>query len=202
LSLDDGILLGSVNEKWQPCLAPLGNWLTDNTKFLRGPTYERAVSPFDLSTEALKSAYGLPAGVALDRLQDDDLELVMSLTHFRTYEYLAGRKKKSICVRVPDESRTNGVMTPVAWVLVHADGSLGTLHVQPEYRRHGLAKGVMRALVDSLAGSRDGHVGGTFGWFAVDVQMGNKSAERFFGALEGWNPAWQVGWMRIKADCD
>ena len=53
------------------------------------------------------------------------------------------QERPNACVRTPE-----GV--PVAWMLVYPYNSLGMMHTQPEHRRKGLGRRIVRSLVRKL----------------------------------------------------
>ena len=78
----------------------------------------------------------------------------------------------------------------MAWVMTHAAGDQGALHVEPDNRRRGLAKWVVLANLErEREAGRDvqGHV-----W----VQRGNEASEALWRAM-GWEKAWTVQWIHL-----
>jgi ribosomal protein S18 acetylase RimI-like enzyme len=85
---------------------------------------------------------------------------------------------------------------PVAWAFLGLDGSLSTLHVEPEHRGKGVAKLVasklLRTYADGLAVDRDGDA-----WAHADVYDGNVQSEAVCRSL-GASKTWAVFWVRIE----
>jgi ribosomal protein S18 acetylase RimI-like enzyme len=197
LSLTRGLMLGSVHEKWVPCLSPLSRWTNGCIKFLckTGATAASRISPT------------LPAGAILTKLEEGDLAQVIAASHIpRTHEYLRSRLEDSAGVRVASSvpGEENGATQLAAWAFIHVDGSIGTLHVEPAFRRAGLASAVVRALVDRLSqqeteelqnGVGENLRKDTKGWAWVDTEGNNEHGLAFFGKLEGWERGWGAWWM-------
>lgn len=196
------VRIGSIHEKWTDCLTPHAAWVNPNTKFLCPPRPAAGAPP--------RRTHALPPGAVLARLTERDADFVIATSHIaRSREYIRLRCAQSVCVRVP---AAGGGTRPVAWVLVLVDGSLGTLHVEPEFRRAGLATAVVRALVDDtpLDGAAGGERssekgegaavrrGGALGWFWAEALDFNEKSAGFFRKLEGWEEAWACSWMGFK----
>ena len=82
----------------------------------------------------------------------------------------------------------------IAWAFVGLDASLTTLHVEPEYRRQGLAKVVTTKLFREKMGMfwEEGMQRLAHGY----VIVGNKESERMCRSLGGKNE-WEVSWLRV-----
>ncbi|KAF7971800.1 hypothetical protein HWV62_19877 [Athelia sp. TMB] len=172
------IFVGSVHEKWARCLAPHAPRMNPCVKFLCPPRPAATVAPPHREW-------------AVGRLEEADLERVRAASGIaRSREYLLERLTASVCVRA------DGL--PVAWALVHADGSIGPLHVEDAQRRRGLGRLVMRALVEQLGGA-DGAGGGALGWNWTDVVAANEKGSEFMRSLEGWEEGWMCYWVFMAA---
>ena len=82
--------------------------------------------------------------------------------------------------------------TPIAWSFLGLDASLSSLHVEPDYRGRGLAKGLAAKLfVDGLdAYGKDDR------WAHADVATDNTASNRVCKALQGeWS--FHVYWVRV-----
>ncbi|KAF7984218.1 hypothetical protein HWV62_16016 [Athelia sp. TMB] len=169
------IFVGSVHEKWARCLAPHAPRMNPCVKFLCPP------QPAPPSREP-----------SVSKLEEADLERVRAASGIaRSHEYLLERLAASVCVRA------DGL--PVAWALVHADGSIGALHVEDAHRRRGLGRLVMRALVEQLGGGADGAGGEALGWNWTDVVAANEAGSGFMRSLAGWEEGWLCYWVFVAA---
>jgi ribosomal protein S18 acetylase RimI-like enzyme len=196
-SLARGLMVGSVHEKWVPCLSPLSRYANSCVKFLCNTG----------TTAASETGLTLPEGTILAKLEEADLAQVVAASHIpRTHEYLRSRLADSAGVRIPSSlsGEENGVTQLAAWAFIHVDGSIGTLHVEPAFRRMGLARVVVRALVDRLseqeAEELQEDVGANLrrarkGWAWVDTEANNEQGLAFFGKLEGWERGEGAWWM-------
>ncbi|KAL9077662.1 MAG: hypothetical protein Q9161_000034 [Pseudevernia consocians] len=101
----------------------------------------------------------------------------------------------------------------IAWAFLGVDGSLTSLHVEPEHRGRGLAKAVSRRLFQCLAddaaamGFRavgDGEYDGGDGWAHSDVAEENVESAgvaRGLGGKEGWRVRWvSVNLAAVRED--
>ncbi|KLT45972.1 hypothetical protein CC85DRAFT_299147 [Cutaneotrichosporon oleaginosum] len=79
--------------------------------------------------------------LVLDHGRESDKDLIFSVNHYRKLEYYGARAAHITVLR----PRGPGVPPPEVFVQCHGDGSLGTLHTQPAFRRRGLAKVVLNA---------------------------------------------------------
>ncbi|TFK54255.1 hypothetical protein OE88DRAFT_1169345 [Heliocybe sulcata] len=190
VTVNAGIIVGSVHQKWLDTLSPLAGRIGPCTKFLRPPSEPGS---------AASSVPDLGQEFAITTLTPPDIQTLISSSAIpHTEEYFLSRCDTSICVRTVDAEGSPS--RPVAWALQHTDGSIGTLYVQPEFRGKGLA----RAVVDSLARRLNeaevpGERGGAFGWNWADVVQNNVNAERFFAGLHGWNIGWKCYWMFLAS---
>jgi len=162
---------GSVHSKWTQCIEPYTLKISRYITYLCERTDDRTVT-------------SVPEGMLLSQLCESDVEVVMEESSVgRTREYFVSRFPTSICMR------THHSHKPVAWALMHANGSIGTLHVEPEFRRKGLGQLVMRELVNRFANRE--------GWNWVDVHENNTAAVRFFDSLTDWNAGWTCMWIFV-----
>ncbi|KDQ53514.1 hypothetical protein JAAARDRAFT_39201 [Jaapia argillacea MUCL 33604] len=187
--LDPGILLGSMHIKWVPCLEKYSQRVVPCMKYICPPRSRLSFSK-DISGE----------GLIVSEIQSSDIHAVVSTSHVaRSNEYILSRAPSSVCIRTSDTSPTPGL--PIAWALIHSDGSIGTLHVQPEFRRRGLARVVIEQLVEkaqSLEGLDGAGGGGAMGWNWADVIHGNGHGEGLFESLDGWEKGWVCCWVFLR----
>lgn len=170
----------------------------------------------------------LPPGYAFDELRgEDELKLTIARTEIpKTEETLAQlgccgvrHTPGSASTATATATRTaadagegeegQGRGALVAWAFLGVDGSLTSLHVEPEHRGRGLAKAVSRRLFRSLAddasamgfraadGAGDGVGVGGYGrgegWAHSDVaeeNLGSAGVARAMGGEEGWRVRW------------
>ncbi|KAH7060571.1 hypothetical protein B0J12DRAFT_649330 [Macrophomina phaseolina] len=145
----------------------------------------------------------LPKGLRWGRIaSDEEIALVRSRTAIpKTHATL--RVLPSVAV-FPERGRAEGekvedeeAQMPVAWAFLAVDGSLSTLHVEPEYRGKGLAKAMGRKLF------RDGLVafGDELDGLAhADVALENKESNGVCKSLGGIDEGWHVYWVRIDLE--
>lgn len=131
-------------------------------------------------------------GLSWGQLREEDLAIVRSRSAIpRTNRTL--RTLPSVAVF----ATTEGYKRPVAWAFLAVDGSLSSLHVEPEYRGKGLAKAMGRKIFRE-------------GWAAfgedlnglahADVALENIESNGVCKSLGGIDQDWQVYWVRIDLD--
>ncbi|EEP76289.1 predicted protein [Uncinocarpus reesii 1704] len=95
---------------------------------------------------------------------------------------------------------------PIAWAFMGFDGSLVTLHVEPEHRRLGLGvllgKSVMH---QSMFDAKQFHLGMEHererGWAFADVERKNEASQRTMEKMGG-EFAWTVSWVLLQQCAD
>jgi hypothetical protein len=133
----------------------------------------------------------LPEGLRWAEVRQQDYALVKSRTSIP--------KKDKTLALLPSVAvfPTDGD-TPIAWAFVGPDGSLATLHTEPEYRGQGLAKAVTTKLFNErlkLFDEEEGKEEG--GWLAhSNVAMDNVQSSAVARSLGG-TPGWVVYWLRV-----
>ncbi|KAK3648097.1 hypothetical protein LTR56_002575 [Elasticomyces elasticus] len=86
-------------------------------------------------------------------------------------------------------------VAPIAWAFVGLDGSLTTLHVEPEWRGRGLAKAVATKLFrECMDGFWEAQIQTKFAHGFV--QVGNEASARVCKSLGG-RSQWECYWVRI-----
>ncbi|KAL4920102.1 hypothetical protein BDW62DRAFT_199190 [Aspergillus aurantiobrunneus] len=110
-----------------------------------------------------------------------------------------------------DEGKEKGeAEMPIAWAFLGFDGSLCTLHVEPEHRGRGLAgmvgKEVMKRGVEVFGSSYldststpGGQAGAREEWFFADVAIENAASRRVMEKMDGVE-RWNVAWMVVEVD--
>jgi len=87
------------------------------------------------------------SSIDLESLTLDDAEIVNSFYTYKDEESIHFIRD-NILNRPTSVYRVNG--QPVAWVMVHRDGSTGIMYVKEEYRKRGLAYDLSLDLIDKL----------------------------------------------------
>ncbi|KAL4933318.1 uncharacterized protein BDV17DRAFT_106613 [Aspergillus undulatus] len=115
-------------------------------------------------------------------------------------------------IPIPDKEKENEM--PIAWAFLGFDGSLCTLHVEPEHRGRGLGGLVGREVMKSggevfgptyfLDGTSQGRNGegereGGQEWFFADVAVENMASRRVMEKMGG-EARWNVAWLVIEVD--
>ncbi|KAI5459422.1 hypothetical protein BGZ63DRAFT_391006 [Mariannaea sp. PMI_226] len=125
----------------------------------------------------------LPQGMYWDAPTVDDCKIVLSRTDIpRTVEALS--KMPGLAIKLADG-------TPISWAFLSPDGSLVSLHCEPEYRRRGFAK----TLAAKLFRERTREFGED-GWCAADVSPDNDGSRGMCFRLKG-KTYWQVTWVML-----
>ncbi|KAF2132944.1 hypothetical protein P153DRAFT_333715 [Dothidotthia symphoricarpi CBS 119687] len=133
----------------------------------------------------------LPEGLRWGEVREEDVAVVQSRTSIpRSARTLLSLKSVGVF-----EETTNRI---VSWTFLGLDGSLTTLHTEPEYRGKGIAKAVaakvFREYAPDLAVDEDGGA-----WSHADVYVGNVESESVCRSLAG-KAMWKHFWVRIDPD--
>jgi hypothetical protein len=152
---------------------------------------EALLNKFVFKISDLPATRDLPAELYWGEVREQDIGLVQSTTSIPR----AARTLLSMVSVAVFERATN---LPVAWAFLGLDGSLTTLHTQPEWRGRGIAKAVaakiFREHAPGLAVDGAGNA-----WAHADVYVGNRESERVCGSLGG-RAGMQIYWVRIDVD--
>lgn len=151
---------------------------------------------------------GAQPSLAWDSVRShDDVALVISRTHIpRTLQTLLGVPSVALREKAGPDGQDGALQ---AWAFVGVDGSLWTLHTEPKYRGHGLAKTLAARLLRQYCGMFDATVEGPTGegagddiqdakgdgWCAADVSAKNRQSQavcRRLGAKRTWATSWIV----------
>ncbi|KAF9224080.1 hypothetical protein BS17DRAFT_780432 [Gyrodon lividus] len=192
------IIIGGVHEKWKPCITkssecqnPVIRYILPRSTSGSGATLSRSV---------VQSSDDL----VISQIRQSDIAFVRAASSIpRSEEYIMSRAAYSVCLRTRggDEGDEGG--EPVAWALLHADGSIGALHVDPQYQRRGLGKLVLNSLAKKLDfGKVDGEPpsvyddlgGGALGWNWTDTEWRNDVGNLFFTSWVGRENGWTCHW--------
>jgi hypothetical protein len=152
------------------------------------PGPKDVLNKFLFKVSNLPQTKELPDGLTWGDMREQDMEIVQSRTSIpRTKRTLLSLKSVGVFEKSTDE--------PVAWTFLGLDGSLTTLHTEPEYRGQGIAKAVaariMREHAPAIARDEDGTV-----WVHADVYFGNVQSEAVCSSLGG-EALWKIFWVRI-----
>lgn len=174
------ILLGAIHERTSQIIHRLGlhDWAAPNDTYI-----------FSSLPESLPESKPLPEGLHWSQLQYSDLALVRSRTQIP-------RQAKTLAI-LPHFTIRNAEDVPVAWAFVGLDGSLTTLHVEPEYRGKGLAKAITAKLFQEKMDWlwEDGVDKMSHGY----VIEGNDASSAVCSSLGGKN-GWKAYWIRVNLE--
>lgn len=130
----------------------------------------------------------LPQGLRWGDLRACDLPIVQARTSIpRATRTLLSLKSKGVF----DENTGKAV----AWTFLGLDGSLTTLHTEPEWRGKGVARTVAASIISECAIGLAVDEQGT-AWSHADVYVGNVQSERVCQSLGG-RATWKHYWVRI-----
>jgi ribosomal protein S18 acetylase RimI-like enzyme len=179
-----GLTIGAVHERWYSTLAPHSISADALVRFVRAPGPLVELPPISKR---------FSVGV----LEEEDIQAIMEGERIaRKRAYILTRLPTSICVRVTSEDENT---EPVAWVMVNSDGSLGTLHVVPEYRRQGLAKVLINlSVAQTQTEQQEGDYStGLDGWCYAYVDVENDSSMQLFNRMDGWTHSAVTYWIKF-----
>lgn len=139
----------------------------------------------------------LPSGLRWGEVRPQDFALVRSRTSIP-------RQDKTLAL-LPSvaifQDQSGGNDNPIAWAFLGPDGSLASLHVEPEFRGCGLAKKVTTKIMNEQLKLYDGDEGKSErGWLCnADIALDN--AESIGVAMSlGGKPGWVVYWVRVDLE--
>jgi len=190
--VDDGqasIFFGSLHEKWIPGIQNLTTRPSPCVKFIRSPR------PAAMTIPCCESI----GDWEISEPGEQDIDIIRGRATFpRSREFVASRLPYSVCIRLKE-----GDGTPIAWHLLLQDGSLGMLHVEPEYRRKNLGKLCTEAIIAKLEDKFRPDEGRVEKypwkrWEFLDVLAGNEKGLGFAASLDGWERGWVSYWVHLK----
>ncbi|KAF3001397.1 hypothetical protein E8E13_007142 [Curvularia kusanoi] len=130
----------------------------------------------------------LPHGLKWGDLRPRDLPTVQARTSIpRATRTLMSLKSKGVFEEATDRA--------VAWTFLGLDGSLTTLHTEPEWRGKGVARTVAASIIGEYAPGLAVDEHGT-AWSHADVYVGNVQSESVCNGLGG-KAMWKHYWVRI-----
>ncbi|TKA78431.1 hypothetical protein B0A55_03062 [Friedmanniomyces simplex] len=182
---DPNIMLwGAVHEHTVPILHRMG---VVASQFKAGlmPNHTFVFDVAEMPTPPL-----LPKGLIWGELQPRDFALVRSRTQIP--------RQERTMADLPNLAIYSSKLTtaaPIAWAFVGLDGSLTTLHVEPEWRGKGLAKAMTTKLFrECMDGLWEEKVRRK--WAHGYVVVGNEASARMCKSLGGKSD-WECYWLRI-----
>ncbi|KAG8221077.1 hypothetical protein J3R82DRAFT_2592 [Butyriboletus roseoflavus] len=216
------IVIWAVHAKWAHVLAPMSTFQHPSQRYVfpRG-AFARDGVPLEVNRRTTLRGPGgddSEADVQVSQIQasDSDLSFVHGASSVpRSEAYILSRAPYSVCLRSRGETGTDGLARqPVACALMHSDGSIGALRVDPKHQRRGLGRLVVRALTEKLDFSKgqgdlelasDGYGdlgGGALGWNWTDTEAHNEAGNRFFTSLGGKENGWTGHWTYMLVNPD
>jgi GNAT superfamily N-acetyltransferase len=155
------------------------------------PGGDLELSKFVFKLSDLPTTRELPEGLRWGRMREQDIETVKARTHIpRSTKTLLSLESVGVFDEESDKA--------VAWTFLGVDGSLTTLHTEPEYRGKGIGKAVadkiIRDYAPGLAVDDEGQA-----WCHADVYKGNVQSESLCRSLGG-KALWKDYWVRIDLE--
>lgn len=152
------------------------------------PGVNAKLNKFLFKIKDLPSVKALPKGLRWGEMRAQDLPTVQARTSIpRATRTLMSLKSKGVFEETEDRA--------VAWTFLGLDGSLTTLHTEPEWRGKGIAKAVAARIIGEyapgLAVDDEGNA-----WSHADVYVGNAQSESVCRSLGG-KAMWEHYWVRI-----
>ncbi|KAF2252765.1 hypothetical protein BU26DRAFT_515217 [Trematosphaeria pertusa] len=152
------------------------------------PGRDAELNKFLFRVSDLPQTRELPDGLRWGEMRAKDISMVQSRTSIpRATRTLLSLKSVGVFKNETD--------TPVAWAFLGLDGSLTTLHTEPEYRGNGIAKAVaakiFRDYAPDVAVDEEGNA-----WAHADVYVGNSQSESVCRSLGG-RAFTKIFWVRI-----
>ena len=152
------------------------------------PGANAVLNKFLFRIEDLPPVRELPEGLRWGELRPRDLTTVQARTSIpRATRTLLSLRSKGVF-----ESATGKT---IAWAFLGLDGSLTTLHTEPEWRGKGIARSVAASLMSEYAPGLAVDDQGT-AWSHADVYVDNVQSERVCRGLGG-RAMWQHYWVRV-----
>lgn len=152
------------------------------------PGANAVLNKFLFRIEDLPPVEELPEGLRWGAMRPQDLPTVQARTSIpRATRTLLSLASKGVFEDATDRA--------VAWTFLGLDGSLTTLHTEPEWRGKGIAKSVAAGIIGECAPGLAVDEQGT-AWSHADVYVDNKQSESVCRSLGG-RATWQHYWVRI-----
>jgi hypothetical protein len=152
------------------------------------PGANALLNKFLFRIEDLPPVKELPEGLRWGELSLRDLTTVQARTSIpRATRTLLSLRSKGVFEAATDKA--------VAWTFLGLDGSLTTLHTEPEWRGEGIARSVAASIISECAPGLAVDEQGT-AWSHADVYVDNVQSERVCRRLGG-RAMWQHYWVRV-----
>jgi hypothetical protein len=158
---------------------------------LEMPGAHSELNKFVFKLSALPLTGELPEGLRWGRMREQDIETVKARTDIpRSTNTLLTLQSVGVFEEESDK--------PVAWTFLGLDGSLTTLHTEPEHRGKRLAKAVAAKIMHECAPGLAVDDAGN-AWAHADVYVGNIPSESVCRSLGG-KDVWKDYWVRIDLE--
>ena len=152
------------------------------------PGVNAVLNKFLFKIEDLPVVKELPEGLRWGEMREVDLPVVQARTSIpRATRTLMSLESKGVFEKATDRA--------ISWTFLGLDGSITTLHTEPEWRGKGLAKAVAARIIREYAPGLAVDNQGT-AWSHADVYVGNKQSESVCKSLGG-KTMWEHYWVRI-----
>lgn len=126
------------------------------------------------------------------------VELVRSRTHIPREPQTLLSMPSVVVYHDSEETQKENGSSPVAWGFLGLDGSLATLHVEPEHRGKGLAVLLSREIMRrGMASSKYG-TPGPLAYTHADVALGNTASRRVMEKVGGQEWRWSITWAVVE----
>ncbi|KAH6637930.1 hypothetical protein C7974DRAFT_308638 [Boeremia exigua] len=152
------------------------------------PGATAVLNKFLFRIEDLPAVRELPQGLRWGKMREQDLSVVQQRTSIpRATRTLMSLQSQGVFEEATDRA--------VAWTFLGLDGSLTTLHTEPEWRGKGVAKAIAAKIIGEYAPGLAVDERGT-AWSHADVYVGNVQSESVCRSLGG-KAMWKHYWVRI-----
>lgn len=178
------MLCGSVHSKTVEVMQRTKTLADEFTKTLLVPNHN-----YILPIATLPPARDLPPHLRWGEVKPEHFALVRSRTQIP-------RQDRTLAILPSLAIFPSGSDQPISWAFVGLDGSLTTLHVEPEYRGKGLAKAITAKLFREKMGAFKEPHGTPVKVAHSVVIVGNEASSRVAQSLGGRSD-WEIYWVRI-----
>lgn len=126
------------------------------------------------------------------------VELVRSRTHIPREPQTLLSLPSVVVYHDSEETKKEHEPSPVAWGFLGLDGSLTTLHVEPEHRGKGLAVLLSREIMRRGMASGKYGAPGPLAYTHADVALENSASRRVMEKVGGREWRWSITWAVIE----
>ncbi|KAF9699869.1 hypothetical protein EKO04_002169 [Ascochyta lentis] len=152
------------------------------------PGVNAVLNKFLFKIEDLPAVKELPKELRWGEMRKQHLPTVQARTSIpRATRTLMSLKSKGVFEEATDKA--------IAWTFLGLDGSLTTLHTEPEWRGKGIAKAIAARIIGECAPGLAVDDEGS-AWSHADVYVGNAQSESVCRSLGG-KAMWEHYWVRI-----